>query len=47
MSDLQPDPGETHNLYGDPQYADVQAQLWKRLAELQRQIGNMDVATST
>jgi arylsulfatase A-like enzyme len=38
LYDLQNDPGETKNLYNVPQYQDLQADLWKRLNELQAAI---------
>jgi arylsulfatase A-like enzyme len=38
LYDLQNDPGETHNLYNLPQYQSAQADLWKRLNELQAAI---------
>lgn len=36
MFDLKNDPGETKNLYGDPKYADKQAELTKELERLQK-----------
>ena len=44
MYDLEIDPGETHNAYGDPKYEHIQSQLWKRLDELQREIRTIDSA---
>lgn len=41
LYDLQVDPGERNNLYGHPDYAEVQAHLWKRMGELRREIGDM------
>jgi arylsulfatase A-like enzyme len=37
LYDLETDPDEIHNLYGDPKYADLTAQLRKRLEELRRE----------
>jgi arylsulfatase A-like enzyme len=37
LYDLQTDPGETHNLYGDPQYAALTQQLLDRLTQLRRE----------
>ncbi len=45
LYDLQTDPGERNNLYGDPAVADVQAHLWKRMAELRREIGDPRVTS--
>lgn len=39
LYDLQVDPGELHNLYGDPHYSDIQKHLWDRLAHLRRETG--------
>lgn len=36
LYDLQADPQEMHNVYGDPQYAEVRAQMHKRLKQLQK-----------
>lgn len=36
LFDLQVDPQEMHNLYGDPAYAQVQKQLHKQLRQLQK-----------
>ncbi len=40
MYDLQEDPQELKNLYGDPRYADIQRHLIQRLAELRRETGD-------
>jgi arylsulfatase A-like enzyme len=38
LFDLKNDPQESHNLYGDPDRADVQAELlWRLLSRLHRQ----------
>jgi arylsulfatase A-like enzyme len=37
LYDLQADPDQMHNLYGDPKYAPVVAQLRKRLVELRQE----------
>ena len=37
MYDLQNDPHELHNLYGNPEYADQQAKLHEELLKLQKQ----------
>ena len=37
LYDLQEDPTEMHNLYGDPTYAKVQKQMHARLKQLQKQ----------
>ena len=37
LYDLQADPHELHNLYGQPQYARIQKRMHKRLRQLQRQ----------
>ena len=36
LFDLQADPQEMHNVYGDPSYAKVQKQLHKQLKQLQK-----------
>lgn len=46
LYDLQSDPGERNNLYNSPTHATVQAQLWKRMAELRREIGDTDAPNS-
>ncbi len=40
MFDLQTDPNEATNLYGNPQYAQLEAALKKRLAELRAETGD-------
>ncbi len=42
MYDLEQDPDEMQNIYGDPAYADVQADLHRRLEELRKQYGDSD-----
>jgi arylsulfatase A-like enzyme len=37
LYDLKADPGERNNLYNNLKYAAVQAQLWKRMAELRQE----------
>lgn len=37
LYDLEKDPNELNNVYGKPEYANIQAQLHKRLKELQRE----------
>ncbi len=37
LYDLQEDPGELHNLYGDPRYASLTSDLRQRLEELRKQ----------
>ena len=37
---LQSDLGKRNNVYNNPSYAAVQAHLWKRMAELRREIGD-------
>jgi arylsulfatase A-like enzyme len=40
LFDLERDPHELDNLYGDPEYASVQEDLHRRLAELRRELGD-------
>ena len=40
LYDLQADPGERHNLYGDPQHAALTQKMKDRLAELRRETGD-------
>lgn len=40
LYDLEKDPHQLNNVYGKPEYADVQAQLHKRLEELQVEMGD-------
>jgi arylsulfatase A-like enzyme len=37
LYDLKSDPGEQNNLYDNPAHATIQAQLWKRMAELRQE----------
>ena len=47
LYDLHADPGEIRNVYGAKEYATVQGQLWKRLAELRQQVGDVDIPAAT
>jgi arylsulfatase A-like enzyme len=38
LYDLKNDPGETHNLYGDPRYAAQQQKLWDRMQQMEAAI---------
>ena len=40
LYDLQQDPGERHNLYGDPRYAGLVSQLRARMQELRKESGD-------
>lgn len=40
LYDLQEDPGELHNLYGDPRYAKLANDLLNRVRELRRETGD-------
>jgi arylsulfatase A-like enzyme len=40
LYDLQEDPGERHNLHGDPQYAALGRQLLQRIEELRKETGD-------
>ena len=40
LYDLEEDPGELHNLYGDPRHAGLQRDLARRLAELREETGD-------
>jgi arylsulfatase A-like enzyme len=40
LYDLEQDPEEKHNLYGDSRYAELTQQLARRLAELRREYGD-------
>jgi len=42
MYDLEKDPHEMKSVYGDPAYADIQADLHKRLTELRAKYGDSD-----
>jgi len=41
LYDLQSDPGEIRNVYGDPRYKDIQTRLWERMAQLRRETGDL------
>jgi arylsulfatase A-like enzyme len=45
LYDLQIDPDEMHNLYGDPKYADLTAQLKARLEELRKETNDHYIYT--
>jgi arylsulfatase A-like enzyme len=47
LYDLQTDPDEVHNLYGDPHYAGLTAKLARRLEELQRETNDHYVYVPT
>jgi arylsulfatase A-like enzyme len=47
LYDLVQDPGETRNLYGDPEHAPLQNDLWKRLQTLQAQIPQRQASPAT
>jgi arylsulfatase A-like enzyme len=40
LYDLQADPGERHNLYGNPQYAELTRRLQQRMTELRKETGD-------
>jgi arylsulfatase A-like enzyme len=40
LYDLQTDPGERNNLYGNPQYAELTRKLQQRITELRKQTGD-------
>ena len=42
LYDMAEDPRELHNVYEDPAYADVRADMHRRLSDLQRQCGDTD-----
>lgn len=42
MYDLQTDPDEMNSIYGNPDYAQIQEMLHKRLGELRKQYGDSD-----
>jgi arylsulfatase A-like enzyme len=46
LYDLANDPGETQNLYGQPQYQTLQQDLWTRLQTLQTKIPERKAATT-
>jgi arylsulfatase A-like enzyme len=41
LYDLKHDPGEVHNLYGNPQYAELTRELMHRMEELRREVGEI------
>lgn len=41
LYDLQEDPGELHNLYGDPSYAKLTSDLLNRIDELKKETGDV------
>ena len=41
LYDLQSDPNELHNLYGQDEYSATQDALHRRLGELQRELGDV------
>jgi predicted outer membrane protein len=45
LYDLEKDPKEMDNVYDNPEYADVQVNLHKRLEELRTQYGDSDELT--
>jgi arylsulfatase A-like enzyme len=48
LYDLEEDPGELHNLYGEPRYASLTRELLARIDELRRETGDVgQPATST
>jgi len=47
LYDLEADPAEMHNLYGEPRYADLTRQLARRLQELRRETGDQYVYKPT
>jgi arylsulfatase A-like enzyme len=42
MYDLEKDPNEMQNIYGNPSFADIQKQLHERLEELREEYGDSD-----
>ncbi|MEZ5104828.1 MAG: sulfatase [Draconibacterium sp.] len=42
MYDLEKDPDEMHNVYGDPEYADVQKMMHEKLDEVRKKYGDSD-----
>jgi arylsulfatase A-like enzyme len=46
LYDLANDPGETHNLYGQPRYQSLQQELWTRLQKLQAEIPERKIAAT-
>ena len=47
LYDLAQDPGETRNLYGDPQYSALQQKLWNRMQELQAAVPERKTTPAT
>ena len=47
MYDLHTDPGEMHNLHGDPKYAGLTAKLAARVEELRRETNDQYVYVTT
>jgi len=42
LYDMQRDPGEMHNVYDDPAYAEIRASLHEQLRRLQQEVGDTD-----
>ncbi len=42
LYDMEKDPNELHNVYGEPEYADVQVSMHKKLNELRQKYGDSD-----
>mgnify|MGYP001123078419 CR=1 FL=1 len=42
LYDLEKDPSEMNNRYGDPEYKEIQENLHLRLSELRKQYGDSD-----
>jgi hypothetical protein len=40
LYDLEKDPNELNNVYGNPEYADIRAGLHARIKELQTEVGD-------
>ncbi len=40
LYDLQEDPGELHNLHGDPRHTSLEQELRRRIDELRRETGD-------
>src|SRR6185437_3574249 len=47
LYDLEPDPDEMHNLYGEAAHRDLSGQLAARLTELRRELGDRYVYKPT
>lgn len=43
LYDIQSDPGELQNLFGDPQYSETAAAMEKRLYEMMGELGGMEI----